>query len=121
VADQASAVTQAYISNGTRVGAQDVGSAADAVFLKTSSDVRTISDPSNFSPGELADAVGDVVVEPGLTVAQALRLLVAANAGKLSGAGTNTITIRDTNDTKNRIVATVDSNGNRTAVTTNVS
>ena len=60
-------------------------------------------------------------IETGLTLRQALRLISAALAGKVSGAGTTTITIRDTNDTKDRIVATVDANGNRTAVTRDVS
>jgi hypothetical protein len=52
-----------------------------------------------------------------LTLREALKLIVAASAGKVSGAATNTITIRDINDSKNRIVATVDAYGNRTAVT----
>lgn len=56
-------------------------------------------------------------IESNLTLREALKLIVAASAGKVSGAATNTITIRDINDSKNRIVATVDSYGNRTAVT----
>lgn len=56
-------------------------------------------------------------VESGLTVREALRLIAAALAGKLSGAATTTITIRNTADSKNRITATVDSDGNRSAVT----
>jgi hypothetical protein len=43
--------------------------------------------------------------------------MAAALAGKVSGATTSTVTIRDVNDTRNRIVATVDGNGNRTALT----
>lgn len=60
-------------------------------------------------------------VETGLTPRQALRLLTAALAGELSGAATTTITIRNTADTKNRITATVDADGNRTAITYDVS
>ena len=56
-------------------------------------------------------------IETGITVKEALRIVLAALSGKISGAGTNTITIRDVNDTTDRIVATVDGNGNRTAVT----
>ena len=42
----------------------------------------------------------------------------AANAAKLSGAATTTITIRNAvADSKDRIVATVDSDGNRSAIT----
>lgn len=53
-----------------------------------------------------------------ITVGDALRILLAAAAGKLNGADGATISIRDMMDSKNRIVATVDSSGNRTAITT---
>jgi hypothetical protein len=67
---------------------------------------------------EIANVLLDLAagVETGLTVRQALRLHASALYGKLSGAATATISIRDTNDTKNRIVATVDADGNRSAV-----
>ena len=56
-------------------------------------------------------------VETGRTMRQSLRLMLASLVSKLSGAATNTVAIRDTNDTKDRIVATVDADGNRTSVT----
>jgi hypothetical protein len=57
-------------------------------------------------------------VETGLTPRQALRLMVAALAGKLSGAATTTVVIRNAvADSKDRITATVDADGNRSAVT----
>jgi hypothetical protein len=57
-------------------------------------------------------------VETGLTVRNALRLLSAVLAGELSGADTTTITIRNAvADSKDRVTATVDANGNRTAIT----
>lgn len=57
-------------------------------------------------------------VETGLTVRNALRLIAAATAGELSGAAGTTITIRNAvADDKDRIVATVTSEGNRTAIT----
>jgi hypothetical protein len=56
-------------------------------------------------------------VETGLTVRQAMRLVAAAAAGKLSGAGTTTVVVRNAvADSKNRITATVDDDGNRSAV-----
>jgi hypothetical protein len=66
-----------------------------------------------------ADALLDRVnaIETGFSLRQALRVVLSALAGKLSGGGTTNITIRDATDTKNRIVATVDSDGNRTNVT----
>jgi hypothetical protein len=58
------------------------------------------------------------LVENGLNVRNALRLIAAAVAGKLSGAPGATITIRNAvADTKDRISASVDANGNRTAIT----
>ncbi len=59
-------------------------------------------------------------VETSITLKQALRLILAASAGKLSGAATTTITIRNVGDSKDRIIATVDSDGNRTAVATDL-
>jgi hypothetical protein len=46
-----------------------------------------------------------------------LQILAAVLAGKVSGGGTNTITFRNLSDALNRVVATVDSNGNRSAIT----
>lgn len=67
-----------------------------------------------------ADALLDRAdgIETSLTPRGALRLLSAAEAGKLSGAATTTVTIRNVGDSKDRITATVDANGNRSAVTT---
>lgn len=59
-------------------------------------------------------------VEGLITAEEAMRLFAAALAGKLSGAAGTTITMRDVNDTKDRIVATVDEDGNRTAVNVDV-
>lgn len=70
-----------------------------------------------------ADALLDRAnaIETGLTPRGALRLQAAALAGELSGAATNTVTIRNAvADSKDRIVATVDPDGNRTAVVTDV-
>lgn len=58
------------------------------------------------------------IVETGLTLRQALRLVTAATAGKISGGGTSTITIRNAVvDGVDRITADVDSAGNRTSIT----
>ena len=69
---------------------------------------------------EIADALLDRTdaIETGLTLRGAIRLDTAALAGKLSGAAGTTVTIRNVGDTKARITATVDSDGNRSAVTT---
>lgn len=69
---------------------------------------------------ENATAVGALAIDGTVTLKQVLEIITAALAGKLSGAATTTITIRDVNDTRNCIVATVDADGNRSAVTLNV-
>lgn len=66
------------------------------------------------------DDIHDEVVEGSTTLRQGARLWNSAAAGKLSGAATTTVNIRDLADTKNRVSATVDSSGNRSAVTTDV-
>jgi hypothetical protein len=59
-------------------------------------------------------AAGDI---DGYSLEEALKVALAALAGKASGlAGTNAI-FRAADDSKARITATVDSDGNRTAVT----
>jgi hypothetical protein len=71
-----------------------------------------------------SDAVDEILDEPvegSLTLRQAVRIVLAALAGKASGGGTSTITFRDVADAKARITATVDGNGNRTAITLDAS
>jgi hypothetical protein len=68
---------------------------------------------------EIANGLLDLTdgIETSLTPRGAFRLISAALAGKLSGAATATITIRNTADSKARITATVDADGNRSALT----
>jgi len=63
------------------------------------------------------DSIFDEVFEGALTFRQGLRLFLAVLAGKSAGGGTATLTMQDNGDTKARITATVDANGNRTAMT----
>ena len=90
----------------------------------SSADAVTVGNVSSTPINAIADGLLDRAdgVEPASagterTVREALRLILSACAGQVAGASGTTITIRDTNDTTNRITATVDSDGNRTAVT----
>jgi hypothetical protein len=66
-----------------------------------------------------ATAIWAKTMEGSFTAADELRLIAAAAAaGRISGAGTETVTIRDLPNTKNRIVAAVDEDGNRLSFTT---
>ena len=67
----------------------------------------------------LDTAIFDVAagVETGVTFREAMKLMLSALAGKVSGAGTATNVFRNAvADSKNRITATVDSSGNRSAI-----
>lgn len=80
--------------------------------------------PGAYAPGSAGDIIGNLLADMGTravdgtyTNDELLRILAAVIAGKVSGAGTGTETFRGINDDKDRVVATVDSNGNRTAIT----
>lgn len=101
----ANAITSAKIATDA-IGAAQL--AADAV-------AEIQSGLSTLTAAQVWDLAGGI--ETGLTPRQAMRLIAAATAGKLSGAATVTVTIRNAvADDANRIVATVDADGNRTAI-----
>ena len=59
------------------------------------------------------------VIEGTYTLKDAIRIILAFAAGKVSGGGTASIKFRSTGDDVDRIQATVDAYGNRTAITLN--
>ena len=75
--------------------------------------IAALNDPTVAA---IADGVWDEVAEGALTARQLLRLFLAVLGGKSAGGGTATITFRDNADGKDRVTATVDANGNRSAV-----
>jgi len=79
--------------------------------------IAALNDPTVAEIWDLADGI-----ETGITPRSALKIGIAALAGVLSGAATTTITIKNARTgglagTKDRIVATVDADGNRSAIT----
>jgi hypothetical protein len=67
---------------------------------------------------EVANTVwSNVLIGGTITASQLMQVITAALAGKLSGAGTSLVKIRDLEDTKDIITAAVDSSGNRLTVT----
>jgi hypothetical protein len=62
------------------------------------------------------DAIHDEAVDGAITLRQSIRLLNSASGAKTSGMATTTAIIRDLADTKDRVTAVVDADGNRTAV-----
>lgn len=65
---------------------------------------------------ENADAIWDEAVDGSTTARESMRLQNSALGGKATGMGTTTAVFRDLADTKARITATVDTDGNRSVV-----
>lgn len=102
-------------TSGTNGGGIDVVW-RDKVFLKTTGG-------SALTPTESSKLLGlrdynpeSDTVEGSLTYQQSDRIKLAESSGKVAVSG-STVTFRDQADTKDRITATVDSNGQRTSVT----
>lgn len=97
----------------TRIPAALVSGRIDASVGAMVANVLTAS----ALAADAVDEIWDEIFEGSLTARQGLRLFLSALVGKLAGAATTTVTIRDNADTKARVTATVDADGNRTAVT----
>lgn len=115
-------VYDSLIGGSDTLDVQVTGMGANVITSSViNTDAITSTGLAASAANEIADAALDRAdaVEAGLTLRQALRLIAAAVAGKLSGGGTSTVTIRNAvADSKDRIVATTpDANGNRTAIT----
>lgn len=103
----------------------DIEDVADAVLDELTADHAitgslsvAVSDKTGYSLSDVGvDAILDENVEGTHTFREMLKLFAAAMVGKSSGGGTTTVTFRDIDDTKDRIVATVTAVGNRTAIT----
>ncbi len=108
-------------------GLAGLASAHGAGTWTTATGFAVAGDAMTLTSGErnsIAAAMLDLSngVETGLTPRQCYRLLAAALAGKLSGAGTSTVTFRNAiADSKDRIVAAVDTSGNRLTITVDLS
>jgi hypothetical protein len=107
-----------------RIPAALVGGRMDSSVGAMAANVLTASALATDAANEIADALLDRAdaVETGLTLRGVLRLMGAACAGLASGLATATAVYRNAvQDSKARITATVDANGNRTAITWDVS
>ena len=66
--------------------------------------------------GTAGASVLDETLETGVTVKTGLRRILAAVAGRSSGSPSGPVKFRNAGDTRDRVAATVDSSGNRTAI-----
>lgn len=104
------------------VGAGSAGEALSAAG--TAGDPWLATLPGAYGAGTAGSIVGNMVdnildeaVDGAVTLRESMRLNNSALGAKASGLDTNTAKYRDLADTKDRITATVDEFGNRTAVT----
>jgi hypothetical protein len=87
-----------------------------SLIIGNSAGLITVATGGGPTAAEVATAVWTRAIESSLTAEQLQRLMIAVLTGKASGGGSSPITFRDVADTKDRVVLTVDSNGNRSAV-----
>lgn len=115
----AASFSGAVVATGHMVGAFTGAASFEAVRYATGSLSGSFASAVVLEAQGFSDYLLDQQdVETGLTLRQALRLVTAATAGKISGGGTATVTIRNAvADGADRIIATVDTDGNRTAIT----
>lgn len=96
----------------------------DAILADTGTDGVVVAAASKTGYSLSAagvDAILDEVVEDTYTLRQLLRLLGAALGGEVIGGGTAEITFTGLDGVTDRIVATVDANGNRSSVVLDLS
>lgn len=112
-------VTGAVGSVTGNVGGNVLGGVAGSVGSVTAPvTVGTNNDKTGYRLSATGvDDVWDEAVDGAVTARESLRLANSANGAIVAGAATTTVTIRDLADTKDRVTATVDASGNRTAVT----
>lgn len=106
--------TRLVNSPATLPGAGIVTQALPKARARVASSIKV----NTLSQDDVTGAVLETQIEPGLTMKQILRLIAAATSGQVAGAGSSTITLRSAGTAhRDRIVASVDGNGNRTALT----
>lgn len=104
--------------NGT-LDSSDIGNnAIGSAQLQTNA--IGLSELASGAVEKIANGVLDELVTGTTSLRQLLKLFAAALAGKSSGGGTTTLTFRNIADDTDVIIATVDSSGNRTAMTLDV-
>lgn len=101
----------------SEIAADAIGASEIAASAIGASEIATDAIGADELAAGGIDEMMDEVFEGTYTFRQMMRIVFAGLAGKASGGGTGTLVFRDAADTKARITATVDANGNRTAIT----
>lgn len=124
----ADAITAAKVADGTIDAATFAAGAINAAAIASNAITSAKVATDAIGAAQLAaDAATEIVTAMfarafsaaygSLTFDQIVSVLAAGMAGKLSGAATTTVSIRNLADNADVIVATVDASGNRSAVT----
>lgn len=108
-------LTADLVVTGTGLTTSNVGNAVWAALAAANNSAGTMGEKLNDAGS--ASNPWTEVIESGYTATEVMKILLAVAAGKSSGGGTTNIKFRDVADTLDRIDATVDSSGNRTAIT----
>lgn len=88
------------------------------LLIGNSAGLQTVVSGSGVTAQDKTDIIDGVWAKAleTLTAEEMMRIMLAALAGKVNGAGTGTENFRDQADAKNRITSTVDGSGNRSNV-----
>jgi len=122
----ANGVGHYIISIGVHAAAPKLDAEATESLEVTQRDLDDLAQPGDqmdLLPAAITDVAIGVLdlpngVEPGWTLRQSQRIQLSAAAGKTRDFGSNSPKFRDINDTKDRINATQDGQGNRVNVVT---
>lgn len=91
---------------------------AELVGGRMAANAEVVGDKTGYALSAAGiTAIWAEVMEGAISAVQMMRGFASALMGKASGLATTSATYRDTGDTKNRIVASVDADGNRSVVT----
>ena len=124
VTGTASISVAAYGLTGLKQAAANVtGTGTISAAINGRGSMSATINVSQLTDADVNGAVLDALIEDGVSLKEALRLLLAVAAGKtdINTSGPNpVVTFRDVNDTKDRIVATM-SGSERASITKDVS
>ena len=125
ISDAALATASALATVDTNVNAilDDTGTSGVLVAtggISATSFAASAIDASALAATAVDEILDEAIGDSTITLRQAMKAMLAALAGKASGAATTTMTFRNVADDADVIVATVDADGNRTAVTLTV-
>jgi hypothetical protein len=103
----------------TKIAGSAVTASAGIPEVKVQSMAADTVTASALSAGAV-DEIFNEVVAGSFTFRELCEIMASVLAGKTSGGGTSTITFRSVDDLANRVVASVDINGNRLGVVFNL-